>query len=80
MVKVTNVVLLCGGVAYYWCNIVNSRHHNTAVWLRDALMEVMRGLQGKGLIFVGLVLENEAVNGALFTLVQPIFPSLIHSP
>ena len=33
--KVTNVVLICGGEAYYWCSIVNGSHHNTAVWLRD---------------------------------------------
>lgn len=80
MVKVTNVVLLCGGRAYYWCSIVNSRHHNTAAWLRDALVEVMNGLQGRGLIFAGLVLDNEAVNGALFNLLEPTFPFLVHSP
>jgi hypothetical protein len=39
--KVTNVVLLCGGEAYYWCSIVNGSHHNTAVWLRDPLVEVL---------------------------------------
>ena len=80
MVKVTNVVLLCRGQAYYWCSIVNSRNHNTASWLRDALTEVMEGLQSKGLTFVGLVLDNEAVNGALIRLLEPTFPSLVHSP
>lgn len=80
MAKVTNVVLLCGGHAYYWCSIVNSRHHNTAAWLRDQLVEVMQRLQGSGLQFAGLVLDNEAVNGALFRLLEPTFPFLIHSP
>lgn len=80
MVKVTNVVLLCGGRAWYWCSIVNSRNHNTAMWLRDALVEVMNGLRGRGLIFAGLVLDNEAVNGALFNLLTPAYPFLVHSP
>lgn len=80
MVKVTNVVLLCGGQAYYWCSIVNGRNHNTAAWLCTALEEVMKGIQGRGLTFAGLVADNEAVNGALFSLLEPTFPFLIRSP
>ena len=40
--KVTNVVILCGGVAYYWCSIVNGLNHNTALWLRDPLVKVLK--------------------------------------
>jgi hypothetical protein len=28
--KVTNLILLCGGRAYYWKSIVNTMEHNTA--------------------------------------------------
>ena len=44
MTKVTNVVLLCDGQAYYWCSIVNSSNHNTAAWLCTALVEVLQGI------------------------------------
>lgn len=78
--KVTNVVILCGGEAYYWCSIVNSRDRNTAVWLTGPLVEVLNSIRGEGLMFAGLVADNEQVNKCLFDMVSASFPFLINSP
>ena len=78
--KVTNVVILCGGEAYYWCSIVNSSHHNTATWLRDPLVKVMNDIRAEGLIFAALVADNERVNFALWEQLLEPFPFLIRSP
>lgn len=77
--KVTNVVLICGGEAYYWCSIVNGSNHNTAVWLRDPLVEILNGIKAQGLVFNALVADNERVNTTLWELLLAPFPFLIHS-
>lgn len=78
--KVTNVVILCGGVAYYWCSIVNTSHHNTAKWLLEPLLQVLDNIKGHGLIFSALVTDNEAANKTLHNLLLPYYPFLIRSP
>ncbi len=77
--KVTNVVLICGGEAYYWCSIVNGSNHNTAIWLRDPLVEILNGIKAQGLVFNALVADNERVNTTLWELLLAPFPFLIHS-
>ncbi len=78
--KVTNVVILAGGNAYYWCSIVNGSHHNTAVWLTGPLVEVLKGIRAEGLLFTSLVADNEKVNKALWGLLVQSFPFLVRSP
>lgn len=78
--KVTNVVILCGGVAYYWCSIVNSSYHNTAKWLLVPLLKVLDDIKGYGLMFSALVTDNEEVNKTLHNLLLPHYPFLIRSP
>jgi hypothetical protein len=78
--KVTNVVILCGGVAYYWCSIVNGHNHNTAAWLQTALVKVLNGIKAEGLMFTALVADNERVNRTLWELLLEPFPFLIRSP
>jgi hypothetical protein len=78
--KVTNVVILCGGVAYYWCSIVNGHNHNTAAWLQTALVKVLHGIKAEGLMFTALVADNERVNRTLWELLLEPFPFLIRSP
>lgn len=77
--KVTNVVLMCGGEAYYWCSIVNGSHHNRAVWLRDPLVEVLNEIKAQGLVFTAVVADNEKVNTTLWELLLTPFPFLIRS-
>jgi Protein of unknown function (DUF 659)/hAT family C-terminal dimerisation region len=78
--KVTNIVILCGGESYYWCSIVNARNKNSALWLRDPLVEVLQSIRGEGLVFSALVADNENVNNALYDLVKIRYPFLVRSP
>jgi hypothetical protein len=64
--KVTNVVLLCSGAAYYWCSISNNYDRNTADWLEQQLTPVLQQLVASGVRFSALVADNESVNGALW--------------
>jgi hypothetical protein len=78
--KVTNVVILCGGEAYYWCSIVNARNHNTATWLCGPLTKVLNDLRSEGLVFAAMVADNEQVNKALHTVISASFPFLVRTP
>jgi len=78
--KVTNLLLLCSGVAYYWCSIPNTYAANTAEWLASALTPRLEGIVELGIRFVALVADNEAVNGALFDRLVTPFPFLIRIP
>ena len=78
--KVTNVVLLSNGQAFYWRSIANKTEKNTAVWLHSQLLPIVEELVREGLRVVALVADNEAVNGALFRLLQEQFPFLLHIP
>ena len=78
--KVTNVLCLCGGQAYYWCSIVNRYDKNTADWLLTPISTAIDTLQDVGIRMTALVADNEAVNGKLYRLLQPKFPFLLLSP
>jgi hypothetical protein len=78
--KVTNVVLLCAGVAYYWRSIPNTYDANTAEWLEQQLTPVLRELHQAGIRFSALVADNEAVNDALWARLLEPFPFLIRVP
>ena len=78
--KVTNVVALCGGRAYYWCSIVNDRNHNTAAWLSVPLVEALNALRSEGLVFAAMVADNEQVNKVLHNLLRSSFPFLVRAP
>lgn len=78
--KVTNIVPMVNGVAYYWSSIVNTGE-NTAVWLASQLLPCIEALCDEyGARVVGLVVDNEAVNGAAHRLLLPKLPFLIHVP
>jgi hypothetical protein len=78
--KITNVVCLCGGTAYYWCSIVNANNANSASWLSKPLLDVMSGIKGLGVAIVGIVADNEELNKALYKRLLPSFPFLVLSP
>ena len=78
--KVTNVLVLCGGVAFYWCSIVNVSDRNTAVWMHDPVRKVLLDIKQEGLIFSALVADNEQVNKTLHHFLLASFPFLIRSP
>jgi hypothetical protein len=78
--KVTNVVLISGGVAYYWCSIPNPLDKNSAQWLHDEIAPKLQELLEGGVRFAGFVADNEAVNGALFDKLAEKFPWLVRLP
>jgi hypothetical protein len=78
--KVTNLLCLCGGQAYYWKSIVNRYDKNTAAWLSKPIAASIAELLGEGIRITALVADNEAVNGKLYKLLMPQFPFLLLSP
>jgi hypothetical protein len=79
-VKVTNILLLCCGVAYYWCSITNEREQNTAQWLHAAILPKLTELVDLGIKFVAYVADNEAVMNALYDRLHENFPFLVRIP
>jgi hypothetical protein len=77
--KVTNLLCLCGGQAFYWCSIVNRYDKNTAAWLRNPIAAAIAELMGEDIRIIALVADNEAVNGKLYKLLKPQFPFLLLS-
>jgi hypothetical protein len=79
--KVTNVILIAQGVAYYWCSIVNSHEKNDAGWMADRLAIVFRTLlDTHSLRITALVVDNESVNKATHARLVDEFPFLVHVP
>lgn len=79
--KVTNVVLIVNGVAYYWCSIVNAEERNTAEWMASALLPIFHTLIREwDARIAGFVVDNEAVNGSCFKLLRAELPFLLHIP
>lgn len=78
--KVTNIVLMVEGQAFYWGSIVNN-DENTAAWLAPQLLSVIRLLtdvyQAR---VIGIVVDNEAVNAAAHKLLVVDLPFLLHIP
>jgi hypothetical protein len=64
--KVTNILALTGGRAFYLTTIVNALEGNTAAWLYPRIRDCIKSLTNKGISVVVLCADNEAVNGALF--------------
>lgn len=78
--KVTNIVLMTNGKALYWTSLVNNGE-NTAVWLAQQLLSVIRTLiADHGARVVGVVVDNEAVNAAAHRLLLADLPFLVHIP
>lgn len=58
--KVTNIVLLCGGVAYYWKSITNKYAADTSIWIFNELKAVLDELRQLHISVVALVTDNAA--------------------
>jgi hypothetical protein len=75
-IKVTNVLVLIGGVAFYWYSLY-SEDGNTAIDMAPLVAAVIDELLDEGVAVVGLVADNEAVNGAVHRLLNDDFPWLV---
>lgn len=78
--KVINVLPICQGTAYYWSSAVNPLHNNSAENQYTILAPIIKDLIDHRVTIVGLVADNEAVNGALFKLLQKEYSFLIQIP
>ncbi|MGH7239679.1 MAG: DUF domain-containing protein [Candidatus Saccharimonadales bacterium] len=78
--KVTNVIPLCGGKAYYWQSIVNTVERNTAEWVSTRLKDSLDSLADEGVMIVAIVADNESVNQATYKRLVVEFPFLVQVP
>lgn len=78
--KVTNVLALHDGKAYYWSSIVNHSDRNTAAWLEEPVTAAITAIKKEGVLVSALVADNESVNGALHRRLLQHFPFLIRVP
>jgi len=79
-VKVTNILLIVDGVAFYWCSITNKSNKNSADWLYTAIKPKMEELHTGGVRFAGWVADNEAVNSKLYRKLLVDYPFLLKIP
>lgn len=79
--KVTNVVVIVDGRAYYWCSIVNAEERNTAEWMAARLLPVILTLTREWDARVaGFAVDNEAVNFSCLKQLRKDVPPLLHIP
>lgn len=78
--KVTNIVILSCGSAYYYASITNTIANNTAEWLADNISPHIQSILDSGIKIVALAADNEAVNGALHKRLLVSFPFLLLIP
>jgi hypothetical protein len=79
--KITNVVGIVGGRAFYWTSLVNATQRNTAVWLYEQLLPVFNTLiHEHDVRIIAFVVDNEAVNRRLHELLVGDYPFLVHVP
>ena len=77
--KVINLCPVGRTIAYYWDSVVLKRGataEEQTVPIRDGLRSIIKSL----ISVVGIVMDNEAVNGAIYRRLLVDFPFLIHIP
>lgn len=57
--KVTNILLICSGIPYYYTSIENKYSANTAEYLTEILNEKINFLLNKGLRIIAITSDNE---------------------
>jgi len=79
-VKITNLLLVSRGVAYYWCSISNKDSKNNAEWLYQAIKTEIELILEHGIAIVSYVADNEAVMTATHNKLVIDYPFLIRIP
>ena len=75
--KVTNIVPLTGGTAFYWTSITNTKEKNTGVYLANNIKPVVDDMISHGIKIVAVAADNEPVNGKMHRCLKQDFPFLI---
>jgi hypothetical protein len=79
-VKVTNLLLVSRGVAYYWCSINNHTSKNESLWLANSIKPEIESILDNGIPIVSYVADNESVMSATHSLLVKEYPFLIRIP
>jgi hypothetical protein len=58
----------------------NSHNRNSAEWQREPVLKAFNSLIENNILVVAMVVDNEAVNGALYRLLVPDLPFFVHVP
>ncbi len=77
--KVINLCPVGRSVAFYWDSVVLKRGA-TAEDQAEPISHGLRSIIKAGILVVGIVMDNEAVNGAIHRRILHEFPFLIHIP
>jgi hypothetical protein len=78
--KITNLLLVSKGIAYYWCSISNKDSKNTAEWLYNNIKPEIDNILDHGIPIVSYVADNEQVMNALHDKLVVDFPFLVRIP
>jgi len=78
--KITNLLLVSKGIAYYWCSISNKDSKNNAEWLYNNIKPEMENILDNGIPIVSYVADNEQVMNALHNKLVADFPFLVRIP
>jgi hypothetical protein len=78
--KVTNVLLLSQGNAYFLKSYENKYDSTNSEWLLNTLQPLFQLLDEKGVEIAGLVMDNASINLKLYELLKEKIPHLIHLP
>lgn len=78
--KVTNILLICSGIAYYFCSIENKSKANTADYLVETINEKISFLLKKGLRITSITSDNENVMKLTKQRLNKLYPILIIIP
>ena len=77
--KVINLCPVGRGVAYYWDSMILKRGASAEEQVVP-IANGLRALNRAGIMVAAIVTDNEAVNGAMFRLLEDEFPFLLHIP
>ena len=77
--KVINICPVGRGVAYYWNSVVLKEYADADSQCGPISVHISK-IMSERVLVVGLVIDNEAVNGAVYRRLRVDFPQLIHIP
>lgn len=80
MNKVTNILLICSGISYFYASIENKFNNNTAGYLVPILSEKIKYLMEKGMRIVAITTDNEYLMKLTRQQLNKIHPILIIVP
>jgi hypothetical protein len=78
--KVTNIVVMHNGIAYYWCSITNTYSASNAEYYYNICKHQMLAIIALKIRIVAFVADNEATMNKTHSLLLVDFPFLIRVP